>query len=66
MTAPFTYRRSGTCGCEIVHPDGHVIAWTAHIGWAGMIVGLLNGADPHPQEEENDEAFHCDTYGDNN
>jgi hypothetical protein len=42
----FTYRRSGTCGCELLEPQGKVFAWTADVGWAGIIVGLLNQATP--------------------
>ena len=38
----FSYRRSGTNGCEIIDPDGLVIAWTVDPAWAGVIVGLLN------------------------
>jgi hypothetical protein len=46
MSDPFTCRRSGTCGHEILDPDGSVIAWTVDAGWAGTITGLLNGAVP--------------------
>ena len=38
----FTYRRSGSSGCEIVDPDGVVIAWTVDEVWAAMIVAELN------------------------
>ena len=37
----FSYRQSGTCGHEILDPDGSVIAWTVDAGWAGIITGLL-------------------------
>jgi len=40
----FTYRRCGTTGCEILAPDGSVVAWTADARWAALIVLLLNGA----------------------
>jgi hypothetical protein len=46
MTNPFAYRRSGTTGHEILDPNGLVIAWTVDVGWAGIIVGLLNKAAP--------------------
>jgi hypothetical protein len=38
----FQYRQSGTTGCEIIGPDGTVIARTIDAAWAGLIVGLLN------------------------
>jgi hypothetical protein len=38
----FAYRRTGTCGCEIIDPDGEVFAWTVDSARAGLIVGLLN------------------------
>ena len=45
----YTYRRSGTCGCEILDADGAVIAWTVNAEWAGRIVVLLNTNDyPRP------------------
>jgi len=46
MNEPYTHRRSGTCGCELLDPEGMVIAWTTDAGWAGLIVGLLNQAAP--------------------
>jgi hypothetical protein len=46
VTAAFTYRQSGTTGCEILDADGQVFAWTVDAGWAGLIVGLLNKAVP--------------------
>lgn len=47
----YTYRRSGTTGHEILDPNGTVIAWSVDAGWAGIIVGLLNGASfPEPKE----------------
>ena len=42
MADSFSYRRSGTCCCEIIDPQGLVVAWTVDAGWAGLIVGLLN------------------------
>jgi len=39
--AEFDYRRTGTCGCEIVR-DEKVIAWSVDEAWAGRIVGWLN------------------------
>ena len=38
----FTFRKSGTCGCELLGPDGLVVAWTVDVGWAALIVSLLN------------------------
>ena len=46
MNNPYTYRQSGTCGCELLDSEGMVIAWTADAAWAGIIVGLLNKAAP--------------------
>jgi hypothetical protein len=43
MSDAYTYRRSGTCGCEIIDPNGAVIAWTVDVSWAGICIGLLNG-----------------------
>jgi hypothetical protein len=44
MTTAYTYRRSGTTGCEIIDGDGSVIAWAADAGWAALIVAALNWA----------------------
>jgi hypothetical protein len=38
----FSYRRSGTAGCEIINPDGQVFAWAVDECWAVLIVALLN------------------------
>jgi len=40
----FTYRRSGSCGCELLDAAGRVFAWTASIAWAAVITELLNRA----------------------
>jgi len=54
----FSYRRSGTTGCEIIGPDGLVIAWTVDTASAALIVGLLNqvegnGLRPAPWHQHN-------------
>jgi hypothetical protein len=41
----YSYRRSGSTGCEIIDPDGLVIAWTVDAAWAALIVELLNWAE---------------------
>jgi hypothetical protein len=51
-TTPYTYRRSGTTGHEILDPKGSVIAWTVDVGWAGIIVGLLNRYSPRTKEKK--------------
>jgi len=38
----FAYRRVGSTGCEILNPNGIVIACTADELWATWIVALLN------------------------
>ena len=38
----FAFRRVGSAGCEILNPNGIVIAWTADELWATWIVALLN------------------------
>ncbi len=38
----FTFRRVGTMGCEIVNPDGEIVAWTVDPAWAAIIVALLD------------------------
>ena len=48
----FTFRKSGTCGCELLGPDGLVVAWTVDVGWAALIVGLLNGSGNLTQVSE--------------
>lgn len=42
MEAEFTYRQSGTRGCEVLDGDGEVIAWTIDDYWAAVICRLLN------------------------
>jgi len=37
----FSFRKSGTTGCEIIDADGSVIAWTVDVAWAGLIVAGL-------------------------
>ncbi len=44
MNSEFSFRRSGSRGCEILF-KGVVIAWTADELWAAWIVHLLNN-DP--------------------
>lgn len=41
----FSYRRSGTTGCEILNPDGKVFAWTVSECWAILIVANLNRSE---------------------
>ena len=38
----FAYRRTGSTGCEILTPDGTVVAWTVDTTTAVIIVALLN------------------------
>ena len=40
----FIFRRSGTCGCEIIDAVGRVFAWTVDPASAALIVAALNGA----------------------
>ncbi len=40
----FTFRLAGSTGCEILSPDGVVIAWTVNPVTAAVIVALLNRA----------------------
>lgn len=44
----YTFRRSGTTGCEILDLDGVVIAWTIDELWAAVICRLLSTADADP------------------
>ena len=44
MNKPFSYRRSGTTGCEIIDAAGRVFAWTVDAGSAAAIVAALNVA----------------------
>ncbi len=39
----YTARASGSVGCEIMNPDGEIVAWTTDGWWAAVIVALLNG-----------------------
>lgn len=41
---PFSFRRSGTIGQEILDSDGNVICWTTSERLAALIVHLLNEA----------------------
>ncbi len=41
----YTFRLVGSKGCEIVGPDGNVIAWTVSEITATIIVALLNQAE---------------------
>jgi hypothetical protein len=50
MQCEYTYRRSGTCGCEILNADGVVFAWTVDPTSAAMIVAALNWLD-HDQAQ---------------
>jgi hypothetical protein len=38
-------RAAGSVGCEILDPDGEVIAWTVDGWWAAAIVRLLERAE---------------------
>ena len=40
----FAFRRIGSPGCEILNPNGIVVAWTTDELWATWIVALLNDA----------------------
>ena len=42
MNNEFTFRRIGSTGCEILDPNGVVVAWTADELWAVLIVAELN------------------------
>ena len=37
----FSFRRSGTAGCEILY-NGNVIAWTVDEVWAALLTQRLN------------------------
>ncbi len=41
----FCARASGTEGCEMLSPDGEIVAWTTDGWWAAVIVRLLNAAE---------------------
>ena len=41
----YTARASGSVGCEIMNPDGEIVAWTTDGWWAATLVALLNGAE---------------------
>ena len=45
MTSEYVARASGSVGCEILDPDGEVVAWTVDGWWGATIVGLLNGVE---------------------
>ena len=38
----FAFRRVASTGCEILDPDGVVVAWTVNETWAAVVVALLN------------------------
>jgi hypothetical protein len=62
----YSYRRSGTCGCEIIDADGTVVAWTVDAAWAGLIVAALNGAclpRPAPVHQVNGECGPVEASG---
>jgi len=40
----YTFRLSGSMGCEILGPNGTVVAWTVDETMAMVIVALLNKA----------------------
>lgn len=42
QNSEFTYRRVGTTGCEILDPNGVVVAWSVDEMWAAVIVARLN------------------------
>jgi len=52
----YVARRRGTAGCEIVSPEGKVIAWTTDEYWGSLVAWLLNGtnvvARPLPTKSE--------------
>ena len=41
----FTFHLAGSTGCEILSPDGTVVAWTVNPMTAAIIVALLNRAE---------------------
>ncbi len=41
----YSARGCATVGCEILNPDGDVVAWTVNATWAEAVVDLLNGAN---------------------
>jgi hypothetical protein len=41
----YVARASGSVGCEIIDPNGEIVAWTVDGWWAAVIVGLLNRVD---------------------
>lgn len=42
-TSDYSWRRSGTCGCEVLDRDGAVVAWTVDDLWAATIAHSLHG-----------------------
>ena len=44
-TNDYSWRRTGTCGCELLDADGTIVAWSANESWAMTIVRLLNDTD---------------------
>ena len=41
----FTFRLAGSMGCEILSPNGEVVAWAVDSVMAAIIVALLNRAE---------------------
>jgi hypothetical protein len=41
----YSYRQSGTCGHELLNPDGQVFAWTVDAAWAGLSFGKWHWGD---------------------
>lgn len=41
----FTYRLAGSTGCEILNPNGEVVAWAVDENMAMVIVAMLNWAE---------------------
>lgn len=44
-TNNYSWRRIGTCGCEILDSDGVVVAWAANELWGATITHSLNSMD---------------------
>jgi hypothetical protein len=40
----FTFRRVATNGCEVLDPNGVVVAWAVDELWAVLLVAALNRA----------------------
>lgn len=46
----YTYLRSGINGCELINKNGEVFAWTISVGWAAIVIDMLNMSDVHDLE----------------